>query len=104
MDAAKIAQITDKKGLRNLMANARRHDREDIYWLAFKQLCSLEGMSFDDPMERDFYDVLNAYEELLTHLSEMEECFRRHRRLKKIAFLIARSHGAFVVTTLPPGH
>ncbi len=66
MDASKIAQMTDGQALRNLMANARRLDREDIYWLAFRRLCSLEGMSIDDPLERDFYDVLNAYEELLT--------------------------------------
>ncbi len=66
MDAAKIAKLTDREGLKNLMANARRLEREDIYWLAFRQVCSLEGMSFDDPLEREFYDVLNAYEQLLT--------------------------------------
>ena len=66
MDATKIARMTDPKGLRNLMANARRLEREDIYWLAFKRLCSLEGTNIDEPLERDFYDVLNAYEELLT--------------------------------------
>ena len=66
MDAAKIAKMADGVRLRNLMENARRLDREDIYWLAFRQLCSLEGVSFDDPLDRDFYDVLNAYEELLT--------------------------------------
>lgn len=66
MDASKIAQLTDKTGLRNLMDNARQLDRDDVYWRAFRRLCSLEGMQYDDPLERDFYDVLNAYEELLT--------------------------------------
>jgi len=66
MDLSKIAQITDEKALRNLMGNARRLGREDAYWLAFRRLCALEGMRLDDPLERDFYDVLNAYEELLT--------------------------------------
>ncbi len=66
MDASKIAQMTDRAGLRNLMENARRLGRDDVYWQAFKRLCSLEGMSYDDPLERDFYNVLNAYEELLT--------------------------------------
>ncbi len=66
MDASKIAQLSDKGALRNLMQNARRLDRDDIYWQAFRRLCSLEGMIYDDPLERDFYDVLNAYEELLT--------------------------------------
>ena len=66
MDASKIAQMSDKEALRNLMQNARRLDRDDIYWQAFRRLCSLEGMIYGDPLERDFYDVLNAYEELLT--------------------------------------
>ena len=60
-----IRAILDKD-LRALMANSRRLDREDIYWLAFRRLCALEGMAFDDSLEREFYDVLNAHEELLT--------------------------------------
>ena len=66
MDPSKIAQMTDAKALRNLMDNARRLEREDIYWHAFKRLCALEGVVYDDPLVRDFYNVLNAYEELLT--------------------------------------
>lgn len=66
MDPAKIEQMVDKDALRNLMENAKRLEREDVYWLAFKRLCSLEGIAYDDPLVRDFYDVLNAYEELLT--------------------------------------
>ena len=66
MDASRIARMTDEGGLRNLMSNARRLEREDVYLFAFRRLCSLEGMNFDDPLEQDFYDVLNAYEELLT--------------------------------------
>ncbi len=66
MDPTKIEKMADKNALRNLMENAKRLERDDIYWLAFKRLCSLEGMAYDDPLERDFYDVLNAYEELLT--------------------------------------
>lgn len=66
MDASKIARLTDTRALRNVMENARRLKRDDVYWQAFRRLCSLEGMRYDDPLERDFYDVLNAYEELLT--------------------------------------
>ena len=66
MDSIKIAKMTDATLLRSLMENARRLGRDDTYWLAFRRLCALEGMAFDDPLERDFYDVLNAYEELLT--------------------------------------
>ncbi len=66
MDPSKIAAMTDARALRSLMENARRLGREDVYWLAFRRLCSLEGMNLSDALERDFYDVLNAYEELLT--------------------------------------
>lgn len=80
MEPEQIAKMTDKTGLRNLMKNARRGDREDMYWLAFKQLCSLEGMKLDDPLERDFYDVLNAYEELLTEKNGRTTRATRTRR------------------------
>ncbi len=66
MDPAKIERLVDKQALRNLMDNAKRLERDDVYWLAFKQLCSLEGVAYDDPLERDFYEMLNAYEQLLT--------------------------------------
>ena len=66
MDEAQIARLSDPKALQSLMGNARRLGREDVYWKAFRRLCSLEGMSYDDPLEREFYDVLNAYEGLLT--------------------------------------
>ena len=66
MDPAKISKLTDAKALHTLMTNARRLGNEDVYWLAFKRVCSLEGLSLEDPLEREFFDVLNAYEELLT--------------------------------------
>ncbi len=66
MEPEKINNILDQKSLRNLMSNAKRLERDDVYWLAFKRLCSLEGLAYDDSLEREFYDVLNAYEELLT--------------------------------------
>lgn len=66
MDAEKISRIDDPQALKNLKDNARRLGRDDIYWLAFRRLSELEGMQFDDPMERAFHDVLNAYEQLLT--------------------------------------
>ena len=66
MKLSKIAQMTDRAGLRNLMDNAKRLGRDDIYWAAFKRSCALEGIVHDDPLTRDFYNVLNAYEGLLT--------------------------------------
>ena len=66
MDDEKIARLTDPVKLRNLMKNALARGRRDVHDKALRQLVSLEGMVFDDPLERDFYVVLNAYEELLT--------------------------------------
>ena len=65
MKADQINQMSDPDGLRNLMKNARRLAREDVYKLAFQRLCALEGQACEDPLERDFLQVLNAYEELL---------------------------------------
>lgn len=62
---AYIANLEDAAGLRNVMANARNKGREDVYWAAFRRLCAVEGMNYDDPLHRDFYQVFAAYEELL---------------------------------------
>ncbi len=61
-----IARMTDPAKLRNLMDNAERLGRDDVHLNAFRRLSELEGLKLSDPMERDFYQVLNAYEQLLT--------------------------------------
>ncbi len=64
--AKPISEYTDSTALRNLMANAKRLERDDVWWEAFRRLCALEGMDQADPLHRDFYETLAAYEELLT--------------------------------------
>jgi hypothetical protein len=64
--AKPISEYTDPKALRNLMANAKRLNRDDIWREAFLRLCSLEGGDQTDPLYRDFSTTLAAYEELLT--------------------------------------
>jgi hypothetical protein len=64
--AKPVSDYTDAEALRNLMANAKRLNRDDIWREAFLRLCSLEGGDQDDPLHRDFYATLAAYEELLT--------------------------------------
>jgi hypothetical protein len=64
--AKPISEYTDPKELRNLMANAKRLNRDDIWREAFQRLCVLGGMDQTDPLHRDFYATLAAYEELLT--------------------------------------
>lgn len=47
------------------MRNAKALGREDVYWEAFSKRCELEGLDYSDPLEREFYATLAAYEELL---------------------------------------
>jgi hypothetical protein len=61
-----ISEYTDQAALRNLMQNAKRLKRDDIWQQAFRRLCELEGLNQRDPLHRDFYATLRAYEELLT--------------------------------------
>src|SRR5579883_1100404 len=64
--AKPVSEYTDADALRRLMANAKRLNRDDIWREAFLRLCSLEGGCQTDPLHRDFYATLAAYEELLT--------------------------------------
>lgn len=64
--AKPIGEYTDPKELRNLMANAKRLKRDDVWREAFERLCILSGLDQADPLHRDFYATLAAYEELLT--------------------------------------
>lgn len=61
-----ISEYTDRTDLRNLMANAKRLKRDDVWREALRQLCSLDGIDQTDPLHRDFYRTLAAYEQLLT--------------------------------------
>jgi hypothetical protein len=64
--AKPVSQYTDPGALRTLMANAKRLNRDDVWREAFLRLCSLEGADESDPLHRDFYAALAAYEELLS--------------------------------------
>jgi hypothetical protein len=64
--AKPISSYTDRTDLRNLMANAKRLNRNDIWQEAFRRLCALDGVDQTDPLHRDFYETLAAYEVLLT--------------------------------------
>ncbi len=64
--AKPIAGYTDPNDLRTLMTNAKRLGRDDIWREAFQRLCSLEGSEQTEPLHRDFYRTLAAYEHLLS--------------------------------------
>jgi hypothetical protein len=51
------------------MERAKSRDMTDVYNAVFKRLCELVGKENDDPSDplvRDFYKTLAAYEQLLT--------------------------------------
>ena len=64
--AKPIAQYIVADDLRTLMANAKRLGRDDVWRDAFRRLCVLEGADQTDPLHRDFYEMLAAYEHLLS--------------------------------------
>ena len=61
-----IEDYTDPTALRTIMANAKRLNDDKIWCQAFRRLCALEGRDHTDPLARDFYGTLAAYEQLLT--------------------------------------
>jgi hypothetical protein len=56
----------DKDKLRNWMKNAKRLGRSDVYQIALRQLCKIEGRNIEDPLEAEFATVMRALEEALT--------------------------------------
>lgn len=62
----KVEEYDDPDAVRKLMANAKRLGNDEIWWRAFRHLCNLEGQGWEEPLEREFYQTLAAYEELLT--------------------------------------
>lgn len=61
-----VEDYTDALALRTMMENAARLGDNDIWRRAFRRLCALEGLDQTDPLHRDFYETLAAYEQLLT--------------------------------------
>ena len=65
-DASKLKTLED---CRTVMQRARDRNLPDVYKAVFKRLCELVGAANDDPSDplvRDFYETLAAYEQLLT--------------------------------------
>ena len=64
--AKPIAQYTVADDLRTLMVNAKRLGRDDVWREAFRRFCELEGADQTDPLHRGFFEMLAAYEHLLS--------------------------------------
>jgi hypothetical protein len=70
----------DKTRLKTVMENARRLKRDDVYKLAVRQLCRVEGRNIEDPLEAEFAIVMRALEEALTEESGRTKRLNRTRQ------------------------
>ncbi len=83
-----ISTYREAADLRALMANAKRLNKEDIYRQAFLRLCEVEGLNYSDPLEREFYATLTAYEEVLAAKhGRRQPAARTRQKLKNKGFV-----------------
>ena len=64
-----VSKLRTPDDCRTVMQRARDRGLPDVYNAAFKRFCELIGNANDDPSDplvRDFYQTLAAYEQLLT--------------------------------------
>lgn len=81
--AKPISSYTDVKQLQTLMKNAKKQNRDDVYFEALRRRCELEGLNFDDPLDQDFHSMLAAYEELLSEKNQRRTSASRTRQKLK---------------------
>jgi len=65
-DVAKLKSLME---CRTVMQRARKRNMPQVYAAVFRRMCELVGSANDDPNDplvRDFYETLAAYEQLLT--------------------------------------
>jgi hypothetical protein len=60
-----VSKLKTASEARNLMANAQRRGRHDVYQAAFRRLGQLEGRNHDDPVIGQFWVAVAAVEEVL---------------------------------------
>ena len=64
-----VSKLKNAEECRTVMRRAQERGLSDVYDMAFKRYCELVGAENDDPNDpliRDFYKTLAAYEQLLT--------------------------------------
>ena len=64
IDVTKLKTATEAL---NLMENAKKHERLDLYRQAFRRLGEIEGKDHEDPVVVLFWRAVAAVEELLRH-------------------------------------
>jgi len=64
-----VTKLKTPEDCRTVMQRARDQNLPDVYNAIFRRFCELVGTENDDPSDplvRDFYETLAAYEQLLT--------------------------------------
>jgi hypothetical protein len=64
-----VTKLKTPAECRTVMARARGRNEAEIYQAVFRRMCQLIGFENDDPADplvREFYETLAAYEQLLT--------------------------------------
>jgi hypothetical protein len=82
-DVSKLKTLAD---CRTVMQRARDRNLKDVYDAVFRRMCQLVGSANDDPNDplvKDFYETLAAYEQLLTEKNGKTQ--PAHRTRQKIA-------------------
>ena len=78
-----ISEYTDINALRTLMENAKRLGRDDIWGQTFRQSCVLQGKNQNDALSQGFYEMLAAYEGLLSQKNGKNTVATRTRQKLK---------------------
>ena len=78
-----LSKLQTPEDCRTVMQRARDRNLPDVYNAAFKRFCELIGTENDDPSDplvRDFYETLAAYEQLLTEKNGRNTAASRTRQ------------------------
>lgn len=58
-----VSKLKTPADARNVLDNATKKGRHDVYQLAFRRLTELEGEAYEDPIARQFWAAVAAIEE-----------------------------------------
>ncbi|MGN6114342.1 MAG: hypothetical protein ACTHN2_02390 [Nitrobacter sp.] len=79
-DVAKLRSVSE---CRTVMERARARNLPEVYNAVFRRMCELVGSENDDPddpLVRDFFQTLAAYEQLLTEKNGRTQAANRTRQ------------------------
>jgi hypothetical protein len=91
-----ISDYTSADELRQVIANAKRYGNKEVEIAAFRRICELEGSAYGDPLIRRFYEMLAAYEELLTEKNGRKTAaVRTRQKIKNKGEIVCLSDWAY---------